>query len=482
MQHPKTVLQSAFPDPEIFRAYDIRGIYGETLTCENAFSIGCAFATSVARESQKNRPIIVTARDGRKSSPALASAVIQGMMSAGAEVTDLGVGPSPMCYFGMHYLDADAGIMVTGSHNPPSHNGFKMLLRERPFFGNDIQQMQSRIRNEDFRTAEGTVTSLDIQLVYVNTLLHAFCAEDAKPLTVVWDPGNGAAGELTQMLCDRLPGRHMAINAEIDGSFPNHHPDPTIPANLEQLITRVKEVKADLGVAFDGDGDRIGCVDGEGHILWGDQMLTIFAREILSRKPGAVVIADVKASQSLFDDVAAHGGKPLMWKTGHSLIKAKIKEVGAEIAGEMSGHIFFSDGYYGFDDGLYAAVRMINILAHSRQSLAEIYAGLPAVINTPEIRVECGENRKFSVIEEIRARLYRQRQQGAPISINEVDGVRVGYRDGWWLARASNTQPAIILRCESQHEETLEELKDMVCLQLEASGLRVDLDQAAQGH
>ncbi len=479
---PQLAIPLAPLHPDIFRAYDIRGICWDSLTPEIALNVGRAFVASVVAETGKERPTIVTARDGRKSSPVLSESLIQGMTSVGADITDLGIGPSPMCYFGLHHLGAEAGIMVTGSHNPPTHNGFKMLLKDRPFYGDDIQKLYQRIANHDYAVGQGTVKTFDIRQAYVDELLRAFHPVQAKPLTVVWDPGNGAAGEITQMLCEHLPGHQIAINAEIDGRFPNHHPDPTIPANLQQLIVRVKKENADLGVAFDGDGDRIGCIDNQGNILWGDQMLAIFAREILSRKPGAIVIADVKASQTLFDDVAAHGGQPLMWKTGHSLIKAKIKETGAAIAGEMSGHIFFSDGYYGFDDGLYAAIRMIDILAHSDQSLAELRASLPSIINTPEIRVDCPEGRKFSVIEEIRQRLHDLREAGSPIKINEVDGVRVTCRDGWWLARASNTQDAIIVRCESQHLETLEEMKSMVRLQLEASDLRVDLDQLSQGH
>ncbi len=466
----------------ILRAYDIRGIMGETLSEDVAYAIGRAFATFVSRTLNIVNPKIVTARDGRESSPILSKGLIAGLIASGAKVVDAGLGPSPMCYFGTSYLEADAGIMLTGSHNPPTHNGFKMICGGKPFFGDDIQSLGAIINNNDYIDAQGSSETIEMKETYVNKMLESFHAEGAKDLKVVWDPGNGAAGEITEMLAARMPGEHITLFTEIDGSFPNHHPDPTIPANLETLIATVKESGADLGVAFDGDGDRIGAVDSEGNILWGDQMMVLFSREILSRKPGATIIADVKASETLFDDITKHGGNALMWKTGHSLIKAKMKETKAEIAGEMSGHIFFSDGYYGFDDGLYAAIRLMDLLAHSDQTLSDMRQSIPAVLNTPEIRVDCDDSRKFDIVEEVRARLHAEVANGAPIQINEVDGVRVKYKDGWWLARASNTQSALIVRCEAQQAGTLDELKAMVKGQLETSGLVVDLENPTAGH
>ncbi len=460
-------------NPEILRAYDIRGIYGTTLSRDIAVQIGRAFVTLIARKLNKTQPTIVTARDGRESSPILSEGLIEGMMQAGAIVKDSGVGPTPMCYFGASYLEADAGIMLTGSHNPPTHNGFKMVCEGRPFFGDDIIALGKTIQAQDFNKGEGRCETIELKETYVNRMMESFKADGAKELTIVWDPGNGAAGEICEMLAARLPGKHITLNTEIDGTFPNHHPDPTIPENLEQLIQTVKENNADAGVAFDGDGDRIGAVDADGNILWGDQMLALFAREILSRKPGATIIADVKASQTLFDDVEKHGGNALMWKTGHSLIKAKMKETKAEIAGEMSGHIFFADGYYGFDDGLYAAIRLLDILAHNDATLKDMRASIPSVLNTPEVRVDCEESRKFHIIEEVRGRLHDAVAKGNPLDVNEVDGVRVKYKDGWWLARASNTQSALIVRCEAQQADTLDELKDMVRDQLGQSGLKV---------
>ena len=468
--------------PEILRAYDIRGIYGETLNPDVAYAIGRAYATLVSRRLSKAHPTIVTARDGRASSPALSEALIDGLKASGADVKDCGVGPTPMCYFATVHLNADAGIMLTGSHNPPSHNGFKMVCDGKPFYGDDIQELGALITANDFIDAPYRSESVEMREIFTSRLAEAFHTEGAKALKVVWDAGNGAAGEITEKLAARLPGQHVTLFTEIDGNFPNHHPDPTVPANLEDLITKVKEINADVGIAFDGDGDRIGAVDGDGNILWGDQMLVLFAREILSRKPGATIIADVKASQTLFDDVAAHGGKPLMWKTGHSLIKAKMKETHAEIAGEMSGHIFFSDGYYGFDDGLYAAVRLLDLLAHSKESLSAMRASIPAVLNTPEIRVDCTEARKFAIVEEVRNRLRAAVASGEKIEVNEVDGVRVKYLDGWWLARASNTQAALIVRAEAKTESTLAALKVMVTEQLTKSGLNVDLEAPATSH
>jgi phosphomannomutase len=481
---PLTQPSAAFAtvSSEILRAYDIRGIYGETLSREVAVAVGRAFATMVARRCNKAHPVIVTARDGRASSPILSVGLIEGLKLSGADVKDCGVGPTPMCYFGTEYLQADAGIMLTGSHNPPSHNGFKMVLAGKPFYGDDIQELGAMIGAGDFLDAPYRSEVLDLRTIYTDRLLQAFRTEGAKALNVVWDAGNGAAGEITEMLVARLAGSHTTLFTEIDGNFPNHHPDPTVPANLVDLINTVKAKGADVGIAFDGDGDRIGAVDGEGNILWGDQMLALFAREILSRKAGATIIADVKASQTLFDDVTAHGGNAVMWKTGHSLIKAKMKETHAEIAGEMSGHIFFSDGYYGFDDGLYAAVRLLDLLAHSDASLAQMRTSIPSMLSTPEIRVDCTEARKFAIVEEVRTRLREAVAAGEKIEVNEVDGVRVKFADGWWLARASNTQAAIIVRCEAATQATLELLKEMVSKQLTASGLHVDLDAPAKPH
>lgn len=349
-----------------------------------------------------------------------------------------------------------------------------MTLGSKPFYGKDITTLASMIEAGDYAKGLGGIRQHNIMETYVERMLQGFDKDSAKrTLTVVWDAGNGAAGEAMQKLSARLPGNHHLLYEAIDGTFPNHHPDPTVPENLVDLIAAVKKRKADVGIAFDGDGDRIGAVDSKGRIIWGDQLMMFFSREILTRKPGATVIADVKASQTLFDDIAAHGGKPIMWKTGHSLVKAKMAEEKAEIAGEMSGHIFFADGYYGFDDGLYAAVRLLDLLAKSEETLTQMRSAIPEAINTPEIRIEVDEDRKFGIVEEIRHRL---KMLGA--EINEVDGVRVSAEGGWWLARASNTQPAIIVRCEAPSQDSLEHLISMVEQQLRQSGITTTLEDA----
>jgi phosphomannomutase len=452
----------------ILRAYDIRGVVGETLSERDAYILGRCFASFMARANNIISPRIATARDGRVSSPSLSAALQQGMKDAGAIVLDAGVGPTPILYFAAHHLNAHAGIMVTGSHNPPTHNGFKMTLGTKPFYGDNILKLGEMAANGDFDAGKGSIESHPVFNDYVARLLEGFKPANAKDLTVVWDAGNGAAGEVMSALAAKMSGRHILLNEVIDGTFPNHHPDPTVPENLIQLQEMVAREKADVGIAFDGDGDRIGAVDAQGRIIWGDQLLMFYSREILTRKPGATIIADVKASQTLFDDVAAHGGRPIMWKTGHSLIKAKMAEEKAEIAGEMSGHIFFADGYYGFDDGLYAAVRLIDLLAHSSQTLSDMRDTVPDAFNTPEIRMDCTEERKFAIVEEIRNRLKLTSYE-----VNEVDGVRVKVGNGWWLARASNTQPAIIVRCEAQDETTLAQLVAMVNDQLQQSGVDI---------
>lgn len=460
-------MQHSF-NPSILRAYDIRGVVGQTLSEADAYAIGQTFATMIARENNTNTPKIATARDGRLSSPALSKALIQGMTDAGAHVLDTGVGPTPMLYFAAHHLQAHAGIMVTGSHNPPTHNGFKMTIGTKPFYGDNILQLGAMAAAGDVNHGTGKVETISIFDAYVARLAEGFKKANAKDLTVVWDAGNGAAGEVMVAVSKLLSGRHIMLNEKIDGTFPSHHPDPTVPENLVQLQDMVAREKADVGIAFDGDGDRIGAVDAQGRIIWGDQLLMFYSREILTRKPSATIIADVKASQTLFDDVAAHGGKPIMWKTGHSLIKAKMAETKAEIAGEMSGHIFFADGYYGFDDGIYAAVRLLDLLAHAPESLSDMRDSIPEAFNTPEIRMECTEERKFVIIDEIKARL-----QKTDLEVNEVDGVRVKVGKGWWLARASNTQPAIIVRCEAENQAALEKLVAMVNEQLELSGVDI---------
>ena len=417
-------------DPAILREYDIRGVVGETLSRDDAAALGRAFGSVVRRRGGTR---VCVGYDGRLTSPELEASLVEALMACGLSVLRIGLGPTPMLYYAAVSLEMDGAVMVTGSHNPPEHNGFKLMLGKASFFGDQIQGLGEIAAAGDFETGQGSVEDRPVFDDYVARLLEDF-APGARRLSVAWDAGNGAAGEAMASLVARLPGEHFLLNEVIDGTFPAHHPDPTVPKNLAQLQACVLENGCDLGIAFDGDGDRIGAVDGMARVLWGDQLMLLFARDILRAQPGATIIADVKASQVLFDEIARAGGTPLMWKTGHSLIKAKMAELGAPFAGEMSAHLFFADRYYGYDDALYAAVRLVEILSRSDGSLAEFRDSLPHVINTPEIRFPCANDRKSAVIEEVRARLLAE---GAEMI--EIDGVRVRSKDGWWLLRASNT-------------------------------------------
>lgn len=451
-------------EPTTLREYDIRGVVGKTLSTDDAHAVGRGFAAILAERGAPAGKVCV-GFDGRLSSPELEGALVEGLRSSGFSVVRIGLGPTPMLYFATKLLAADGGIMVTGSHNPPDFNGFKMVMNGQPFFGADIQALGERAARGAFVDGEGTVIEEAVETRYVARLLEEYRA--GRELTVVWDAGNGAAGAVMAALAEKLPGRHTTLFADIDGTFPNHHPDPTVPENLADLIDRVVADGADLGIAFDGDGDRIGVVDGKGRILWGDQLLCLLSADLLAEQPGATIIADVKASQVLFDEVARHGGKPLMWKTGHSPIKQKMAETGAPLAGEMSGHIFFADRYYGYDDALYAAMRLLDIAGRSSRSVAAMRDALPQRINTPELRFDCDDSRKRVVVEEVAARLE---EAGAEVSA--VDGVRVNTDDGWWLLRSSNTQPVLVARCEAETEEGLARLKDALVAQLQASGVQ----------
>jgi phosphomannomutase len=460
-------------DASSLREYDIRGIVGETLDEADAFAIGRVFGSIVVEQGDKK---IAVGRDGRLSSPALEAALIEGLMASGADVIAIGQGPTPMLYFAAFTEPTAGAVMVTGSHNPSNYNGFKMVLGKKPFFGKDILGLGVRAeKGEVVPQTKGSVTRKDVSDAYVARLLEDWDGE--KKLNIVWDNGNGAAGDVLAKLLKKLPGKHKVLNGEIDGTFPAHHPDPTVAKNLEQLIAAVKKEGADVGVAFDGDADRIGLVDNEGHILFGDQFLVLMARDVLREHPGGTIIADVKASQVLFDEVAKAGGTPLMWKTGHSLIKAKMAETSAPLAGEMSGHIFYNDKWYGFDDALYAAVRVLGVIARSPETVAEFRASLPVVINTPELRFDCPEDRKFEVVEEV-----AQRLKASGDKVSDTDGVRVTTEDGWWLLRASNTQAVLVARAESTSEAGLSKLKSELAGQLAASGLAPDFSGGNAGH
>jgi len=448
-------------DPTILREYDIRGVVGRTLSAADAEAIGRAFGTMLAGNGGKT---VCVGYDGRLSSPEFEAATVTGLLACGLRVLRIGLGPTPMMYFAVNTLPADGGIMISGSHNPPEYNGFKMMMGKGPFYGRDIQRLGEIASTAGYATGKGSVADRAVLDAYVARLAGDF--RGGKALKVAWDAGNGSAGEAMKRLTTRLPGTHLLLNERIDGTFPAHHPDPTVPECLEQLQEAVRREKCDLGFAFDGDGDRIGAIDSHGRILWGDQLMVLLSRDVLADRPGATIIADVKASQTLFDEVAKLGGKPLMWKTGHSLVKAKMAETGAPLAGEMSGHIFFADRYYGYDDALYAAVRLLGYVSRSSQSLAEMRDALPQPVNTPELRFPCGEERKFQVVEEVRDRL-----RAAGASVIDVDGVRVNTADGWWLLRASNTQDVLVARCEAKDAAGLDQLKQALSAELRKSGV-----------
>ncbi len=443
------------------REYDIRGIIDETLGADDAYAIGRGFGTIVARGGGKK---VAVGYDGRLSSPMLEEALVNGLNDSGIDALRIGMSSTPMLYYAEAILeDIDGGIEITGSHNPANYNGFKMVLGGGPFFGADIQKLGTMAAAGDWVDGTGGSEHLDILDQYVARVAEA---APTRAYRIGWDAGNGAAGPAIEKLTKILPGEHHLLFVDVDGQFPNHHPDPTDEANLVDLRALVAEKKLDFGVAFDGDGDRIGAIDGEGRVIWGDQLLQIYAQDVLGDVPGATIIADVKASQALFDRVNELGGKPLMWKTGHSLIKSKMKETGSPLAGEMSGHIFFKHQYYGFDDAIYAAVRLIAAAAKLDKSVTEMRGAMKEMINTPEMRFQVDESRKFAVIDEVLARL---KAEGA--DVNNTDGARVNTSDGWWLLRASNTQDVLVARAEASSKEGLDRLMAQIDAQLAASGL-----------
>ncbi|MDG5496797.1 phosphomannomutase/phosphoglucomutase [Niveispirillum sp. BGYR6] len=450
--------------PTVLREYDIRGIIGKTVNADDARAIGRGFGTQVVRQGGTK---VAIGYDGRHSSPELEQAVVEGLKSTGLHVVRIGLGPTPMLYFTVRHLKLDAGLMITGSHNPPDYNGFKMMMGKAPVYGAQIQEIGTIAAAGDFATGEGSEETIDIQDAYVERLLQDY--DGVRDLNVVWDNGNGAAGEILRRLVAKLPGKHTLLFDDIDGDFPNHHPDPTIPENLEDIIHKVKELGADLGIAFDGDADRIGAVDEKGRIVWGDQLVAIYAKDVLRSHPGATIIADVKASQTLFDQIAKCGGTPLMWKTGHSLLKAKMAETNSPLAGEMSGHIFFADKYYGYDDAPYCGVRLIGQVSREG-TLSALRDELPEVLNTPEVRFQVSEERKFASVEEIKNRV-KAAAAASGDEVNDIDGVRVKTKDGWWLLRASNTQDVLVARAEAFSAEGLERLKNFIKAELAASGI-----------
>ena len=449
-------------DPTSLREYDIRGIVGRTLGPEDARAIGRGFATLLRRAGGTR---VAVGRDGRKSSPELEMALVDGLTASGVDVVRVGLGPTPMLYYAEATLEVDGGIQITGSHNPSDYNGFKMVFQHRPFYGADIQELGRLAEGGDWEDAEtrGSVSDVEIVDDYVGRLMAGYAGGTYR---IGWDAGNGASGPVIEKLTKLLPGEHHLLFTDVDSDFPNHHPDPTDEKNLADLKRLVAEKQLDFGLAFDGDGDRIGAIDGEGRVIWGDQLLSILAEPVLRQEPGATIIADVKASQMLYDRITELGGKPVMWKTGHSLVKTKMKETGAPLAGEMSGHIFFAQDYYGFDDAQYAAVQLIRALHVIGKSMTQLRDEMPALVNTPEMRFTVDESRKFDIVDEV---LDRLEKDGA--EVDRTDGARVNTADGWWLLRASNTQDVLVARAESNDQAGLDRLVAQIDAQLAASGV-----------
>ena len=475
-------------EPSIIRAYDIRGIFNNNLFVKDAFFIGKSFVKFLSKNINQDKIFkIAVGCDGRSSSPILKIELLKALLGSKVKIIDIGLVATPMLYFATHYHGCDAGIMITGSHNPKDYNGFKITLREYPFYGNDLLELAKIAEKGDFIDGDGELIEIDISDDYLNRILNDCLISKSnselldevdefipnKKLKIAWDCGNGATGDIITKLDSRIYCDNILLFNKIDGDFPNHHPDPTVADNLIDLQKAVIDNNCDFGVAFDGDGDRIGVVDNQQNILWGDQLMMLFSKEILENKPNSTIIADVKASSFLFNEIEKNNGIPLMWKTGHSLIKAKMKEVKSPLAGEMSGHIFFADKYYGFDDAIYAAIRLINIVYNSRSSLAELRSKLPQGFATPEIRIECDDKLKFDIVTILQDKLREDK-----IKFNDTDGLRVDLQngEGWWLIRASNTQPVLVARCEAVSLNKLEELKKQIILLLKPFDLDVNFD------
>lgn len=449
----------------IFREYDIRGQAERDLTDEVVTNIGRAFAEVLDARGLSGD--IAVGHDCRLTAERLRDAFHKGLIESGRNVIDIGMVPTPILYFAPFHWDLAGAVIITGSHNPAPDNGFKLLAGKSALHGSDIRAMGKRVAEDDFSTSQtpGTIRKDDIVPAYLKHATSTLHFGKRRPKVVV-DAGNGAGGPAAIALYESLGFDVVPLYCEMDGRFPNHHPDPTVEANLQDLIAAVRKEKAEVGIALDGDADRIGAVDGEGNILWGDQLMVLFGRAILKEKPGSVIVAEVKCSQALYDELEKAGGSPLMWKVGHSLIKAKMKEVGAELGGEMSGHIFFANRYLGFDDAIYAGARLLEILSHSETTLHELYESLPKLINTPEIRIECPDEKKFAAIERITQAMKKHPDVK---SVVDVDGVRASFENGWGLLRASNTQPAVVMRCEASTRSELAKIQKVLESELAAA-------------
>ncbi len=438
-------------NPEIFREYDIRGVVDKDITEQDVVLIGKGFGTYLRG---KNRCKVTVGRDCRLSSDKYRDLVIEGLLATGCDVVDIGVCPTPVFYFSIRQLKKEGGIMVTASHNPPEYNGFKLCSGYDTIFGEQIQKLRQIIEGGTFANGSGTAETADVVTPYKEFLQENI--KLARPLRVGIDAGNGTAGVVAVPIIRNLGCEVFDLYCDMDGDFPNHEPDPTVAKNMQDLIGLVREKGLDVGIGYDGDGDRIGIIDEKGDIIWGDQLMIMYAREILSRKPGATFISEVKCSQTLYNDIEKHGGRAIMWKTGHSLIKQKMKEVKADLAGEMSGHMFFADRYFGYDDAIYASCRLLEILASTGKSVTELLSDVPRTYATPEIRVPCPDDRKFQVVRDV-TEYFRQQYD-----IIDIDGVRILFEDGWGLVRASNTQPALVLRFEALSQTRLSEIQSLV--------------------
>ena len=451
----------------LFREYDLRGIIGQELTESIAEQVGRAYSTYVKDRGVKT---ISVGRDGRLSSPALFKSLVKGLLAGGLNVTDIGICPSPLVYFSLFQLPVDGGIMITGSHNAAEYNGFKICIGKEAIHGEAIQELRRVMEAGKFVSGQGELSEHPIIPDYLAYLKRSFSGVNAKRLHVVIDCGNGAAALVAKQALEILGCRVTGLYCDVDGRFPNHHPDPTVLENLDDLIKAVKRHKADVGIGYDGDADRIGAIDEQGQVLWGDRLMVVYSRDILAVKPGSTIISEVKASQCLYDDIAKQGGRPIMWKTGHSLIKAKMKSEQAVLAGEMSGHMFFADRYFGYDDAIYASCRLVEILAKTGRPLSSLVADLPKTSVTPEIRVDTPDTVKFELVKQVQHRLTGYVQSRQPIGPNKfvvrevvtIDGVRAIFDDGWGLIRASNTQPALVLRFEATSSDRLAAIRAAV--------------------
>jgi len=434
---------------DIFRAYDIRGVVAEALTPDAVRMIGQAFATECKKQKQKT---VLIGRDGRLSSPMLARTLSEGLRAGGCDVIDIGTVPTPVLYYATHKLKTGTGIMVTGSHNPPKYNGLKMLIAGNTLYGDSIKKLYKAIVSDKLAKGEGSHSQQEILDDYVNTIVSDI--KLAKPMRVAIDCGNGVAGVIATEMFTKLGCEVTELFCDVDGSFPNHHPDPSRPENLVDIQNAVKENSLDLGIAFDGDGDRVGIIDDKQNIIWADRQMMLYAADVLKRKPGAKIIFDIKSTSNLAIVIKELGGEPLMWKTGHSFIKAKMKETGAELAGEMSGHIFFKERWFGFDDGLYSAARMLEILSQKDQLASDVFAALPDSCNTPELQIQFEEGEHYKFMEK-----FKKKSDFGNAEIFTIDGMRVNYPDGWGLIRPSNTTPCLVLRFEANNDNRLKDIQ-----------------------